>query len=84
MRCRRLPRSDIVVSEVGLGSCNFGEQVNQEDAHAQLDLAVDQYGVNFIVSSMKYVKYNVKSVCRKLLKSTQCLTINQPLGLRTR
>lgn len=46
---RRLPRSDIVISELGVGTSNFGEQVNEVDAHAQLDLAVDKYGLNFIV-----------------------------------
>lgn len=46
---KKLPRSDILITELGLGTCNYGEQVNQEDAHAQMDLAMDKYGINYIV-----------------------------------
>jgi hypothetical protein len=50
MRMRRLPHSNIVVSEIGLGTLTFGEQVTREKAHDLLDMAVKDYGVNLLVS----------------------------------
>jgi hypothetical protein len=39
-----------MVTEVCLGTMTFGVQNTEEDAHAQLDYAVKERGVNFIVS----------------------------------
>ena len=50
LRMRRLPRSDLVVSEVGLGTLTFGEQVDKATGFQLLDLAVKEYGINFVVS----------------------------------
>jgi aryl-alcohol dehydrogenase-like predicted oxidoreductase len=50
MLYRKLGKSDLVVSEVGLGTMTWGEQVSEEQAHAQLQLAFDEYGVNLVVS----------------------------------
>lgn len=49
MLYRRVGKSDLVVSEVGLGTMTWGEQTSEQDAHAMLNLAVDEYGVNFVV-----------------------------------
>lgn len=46
---RKLPNSDLVVSEVGLGTMTFGEQVPKLQAMELMDAAVKDYGVNFIV-----------------------------------
>ena len=47
MRYNRLGDSDLSVSEICLGTMTFGEQNNEAEAHAQLDLAF-AHGVNFI------------------------------------
>ena len=51
MLYRKLGKSDLVVSEVTLGTMTWGEQCTEEQAHAQLDMAFGEYGVNFVVSS---------------------------------
>ena len=53
MKIRRLPNTDLDVSEVCLGTMTWGEQNSEADAHAQLDLAVAQ-GVNFIDTAEMY------------------------------
>lgn len=53
MKKNRLGRTDIQVSEIGLGTMTFGEQNSEADAHAQLDMAVD-YGVNLIDTAELY------------------------------
>jgi hypothetical protein len=50
LRMRQLPHSDLIVSELGIGTLTFGEQTRQEEAFAMLDLAVKEYGINLIVS----------------------------------
>ena len=50
MKMRKIPKTDIVVSELSLGTMNFGQQVSKDDAYAQLDMATQQYGINFLVS----------------------------------
>jgi aryl-alcohol dehydrogenase-like predicted oxidoreductase len=47
---RKLPGSDLLVSEVCLGTMTFGEQVSKDQAHKQLDIATKEYGINFLVS----------------------------------
>ncbi|KAM3576216.1 hypothetical protein VYU27_001924 [Nannochloropsis oceanica] len=54
MLYRRLGKSDLIVSEVALGTMTWGEQVTEEQAHAQLNMAVDEYGVNFIDTAELY------------------------------
>lgn len=53
MQYRKLGRSDIDVSKICLGTMTFGEQNTEEEAHAQLDFALDQ-GVNFIDAAEMY------------------------------
>ncbi len=53
MRTHVLPRTDLDVSEVCLGTMTWGEQNNCDEAHAQLDYAVAQ-GINFIDTAEMY------------------------------
>lgn len=51
MKMHMIPRTDILVSELCLGTMTFGEQVTAENSYLQLDLAFDKYGINFVDSS---------------------------------
>src|SRR6476620_10050966 len=42
MDYRRLGRSDVKVSAIGLGTMTFGEQNTEADGHAQIDYALDR------------------------------------------
>lgn len=53
MNYRQLGDSDLQVSELCLGTMTFGQQNTLEEAHQQLDLAVDQ-GINFIDAAEMY------------------------------
>ena len=53
MEYRRLGRSDIEVSEICLGSMNWGTQNSEAEGHAQIDYALD-HGVNFIDTAEIY------------------------------
>jgi hypothetical protein len=46
---RRLPGSDLLVTELCLGTMNFGDQLDEEKSLDLLDAAVSQHGINFIV-----------------------------------
>lgn len=45
----KISNTDIVVSELCLGTMNFGQQVSKDDSYAQLDMATQKYGINFLV-----------------------------------
>jgi aryl-alcohol dehydrogenase-like predicted oxidoreductase len=53
MKYRKLGQSDIQVSVICLGSMTWGMQNSEQEAHAQLDYAVDA-GVNFIDTAEMY------------------------------
>ncbi len=53
MRYKYLPDSEIKVSELCLGTMNFGQQCDEANAHEQLDYAVE-HGVNFIDTAEMY------------------------------
>jgi aryl-alcohol dehydrogenase-like predicted oxidoreductase len=53
MKKRRLPSTDLEVSEVALGTMTWGEQNDEAEAHAQLDLAVAR-GIDFIDTAEMY------------------------------
>lgn len=53
MEYRPLGSTDLHVSLICLGTMTFGEQNHEDDAHAQLDCALD-YGVNFIDTAEMY------------------------------
>lgn len=48
MRMRRLPNSDLVISEIGLGTLTFGDQLAKHACFSVLDAAVDELHFNFI------------------------------------
>ena len=48
-----LGRSDLRVSRICLGTMTFGEQVDEADAHAILDRALER-GINFIDTAEMY------------------------------
>ncbi len=47
---RNIRHTDLLVSELCLGTIGFGEHISKEDAFKQLDMAVHKYGINFIVN----------------------------------
>lgn len=51
---RQLGPSDLVVSEVCLGTMTWGQQNSEADAAEQLDMAYDFYGINFVVSQVLF------------------------------
>jgi len=53
MKMNELGQTGIQVSDICLGTMTFGEQNTEDDAHAQLDMAVD-HGVNFIDTAEMY------------------------------
>ena len=53
MKRKTLPGTDLVVSEVCLGTMTWGQQNSEAEAHAQLDRAVAA-GVNFIDTAEMY------------------------------
>lgn len=54
MRTRRLGSSSLQVTEACLGTMTWGVQNSEAEAHAQLDLAVKDRGVNFIDTAELY------------------------------
>lgn len=53
MERRPLSRTDLSVTSICLGTMTWGEQNTEQEAHAQLDLAIDR-GVNFIDTAEAY------------------------------
>nr|WKF56203.1 Protein tas [Paraburkholderia busanensis] len=53
MEYRRLGDSDVQVSLIGLGTMTWGEQNTEQDAHAQIDYALD-HGINLIDTAEMY------------------------------
>ena len=53
MEYRKLGNTDIDVSAICLGTMTYGEQNTEEEAHEQLNYAVEQ-GVNFIDTAELY------------------------------
>lgn len=53
MEFRRLGQTDLAVSAIALGTMTWGEQNSEQDAHRQLEYALEQ-GVNFIDTAELY------------------------------
>jgi len=53
MQYTYLPNSTIKISKICLGTMTFGEQNTEEDAHSQLDIALE-HGINFIDTAEMY------------------------------
>jgi aryl-alcohol dehydrogenase-like predicted oxidoreductase len=54
MQLTRLGSSDLLVSKVCLGTMTWGQQNTIDEAHAQLDVAFDECGVNFLDTAEMY------------------------------
>lgn len=50
MRYRMIPNTKLEVSELCMGTMNFGDQLSKKTAFSLLDDAVKEYAMNFIVS----------------------------------
>jgi len=53
MKTRQLGRTDIQVPVICLGTMTYGTQTAQDDAHAQIDMAIDA-GANFVDTAEMY------------------------------
>ena len=53
MKMNRLGKTDLMVSELCLGTMTYGNQTPQADAHTQMDMALDA-GINFIDAAEMY------------------------------
>lgn len=53
MKYRKIPNTNLEVSEICLGSMTWGQQNTEEEAHAQLDYAFSK-GINFIDTAEIY------------------------------
>jgi len=53
MKTRRLGKTDLQVSLLGLGTMTFGRQNSEEEGHAQMDMALEM-GVNFFDTAEMY------------------------------
>ncbi len=53
LKFRKLGRSDLEVSLIGLGTMTWGSQNTEQEAHEQIDYALDQ-GVNFLDTAELY------------------------------
>jgi aryl-alcohol dehydrogenase-like predicted oxidoreductase len=54
MKMRKLPSTDLIVSELCLGTMTYGEQNSKDEAFQQLDVATKEYGINFIDTAESY------------------------------
>jgi aryl-alcohol dehydrogenase-like predicted oxidoreductase len=53
MKMNRLGKTDLMVSELCLGTMTYGNQTPEADAHMQMDMALDA-GINFIDAAEMY------------------------------
>ena len=71
MKKNRLGQSEILVSELCLGTMTLGTQTNENDAHEQIDLALES-GINFIDTAEMYpvlIHMILILLCRKDIPS---------------
>ena len=53
MKMKKLGRTDVMVSEICLGTMTWGKQNSEADGHAQMDYAITQ-GINFFDTAEMY------------------------------
>ena len=53
MKMKKLGRTDVMVSEICLGTMTWGKQNTEAEGHAQMDYAIDQ-GINFFDTAEMY------------------------------
>lgn len=51
MKRHKLPNSDLEVTQLCIGTMNFGDQLSSQQSYEILDAARGEYGINFFVSS---------------------------------
>ncbi len=47
---RRIPNSNLTVTQFGIGTATFGGDTNKEEAFKMLDIGTKEYGLNLLVS----------------------------------
>ena len=70
MRYRALGRSGLQVSEIGLGTMNYGWKTNEKEAENIIDRALD-HGVNLIDTSNSYGRGKSEQIVGNILKSNK-------------
>lgn len=58
MKLKKLPNSDLVVTELSLGTLTFGDQVNKYQSMEIIDAATKEYGIDFLVQLIEIYHYN--------------------------
>ena len=53
MKMKKLGRTDVMVSDICLGTMTWGLQNTEAEGHAQIDMALD-HGINFIDTAEMY------------------------------
>ena len=61
----KLGSSDLEVSKVCMGTMTFGEQNTLEEGVEQLNLAFDNYGINFLGTMPTGLESKLPRRCRK-------------------
>ena len=67
MEYREIPRSDLKVSLIGLGTMTWGEQNTEAEGHEQMDYALEQ-GVNLFDVAEMYPVPPVAETCHETEK----------------
>ena len=62
MKYRKIPRTDLNVSLIGLGTMTWGEQNTEAEGHEQMDYALEQ-GVNFFDTAEMYPVPPIPETC---------------------
>ena len=64
MEYRKIPRSDLDVSVICLGTMTWGEQNTEAEGHEQMDYALEQ-GVNFFDTAEMYPVPPMAETCHR-------------------
>ena len=72
MRMNPLGRSGLMVSELCLGTMTFGTQTSEQEAHAQIDMALEG-GINFVDTAEMYPVNPIKAETMGRLKRLSVL-----------
>jgi hypothetical protein len=79
LRMKRMPHSELIISEIGLGSGTFGGDTAQSDADTIMDLAFKECGINFIVRNFPIFFFDFHFFISILSVSGYCRTLPNPL-----
>ena len=82
MKTRQLGSSDLIVSEICLGTMTYGEQNSEKEAHEQLDCAWD-HGVNCLdTAEIDAVAYTGRNSRHYYVKSPMAIAAWDLLSLQ--